>query len=261
MSDVVRFEIDEGTGVGTIRLDRPKMNAINAEVVEGLADAAREATFNDTVKAIVVTGGDKVFAAGADIKEMAERTPAEMMNRMAGLQGVFTQVEEIPKVTIAAVNGFALGGGCELMMCCDFRVMADNAQVGQPEILLGIIPGAGGTQRLPRLVGPARAKDIIYSGRFVGCVEALQIGLVDKVVPAEDVYKTAVEMAAAYARGPLVALRAAKMAIQRGLEMDMGDALAFEREVFVNLFATEDQKAGMRSFIEHGPGKATFTGR
>jgi len=261
MSDVVRFELDEGTGVATIRLDRPKMNAINDEVVEGLAAGAREATFNDNVKAIVVWGGDKIFAAGADIKAMADRTPSEMMNRMGALQGVFTQIEDIPKVTIAAINGYALGGGCELMMCCDFRVMADNAMVGQPEIMLGIIPGAGGTQRLPRLVGPARAKDIIYSGRQVGCVEALQIGLVDRVVPAEDVYKTAVELAAQYARGPLVALRAAKMAIQRGLEMDMADALAFEREVFVNLFATEDQKVGMRSFLEEGPGKAKFVGR
>lgn len=261
MSEFVRLEIDAGTGVGTIRIDRPKMNAINDEVVEGLSAAAREATFDDAVKAVVVWGGDKIFAAGADIKMMAERTPAEMMNRMAALQGVFTQIEEIPKVTIAAINGFALGGGCELALTCDFRVMADNAQVGQPEIMLGIIPGAGGTQRLPRLIGPARAKDLIYTGRFVGSVEALQIGLVDKVVPADEVYKTAVEMAAEFARGPTVALRAAKMAIQRGLEMDLGDGLAFEREVFVNLFATEDQKEGMKSFLEKGPGQAKFTGR
>jgi enoyl-CoA hydratase len=261
MGEFVRLEIDESTGVGTIRLDRPKMNAINDQVVEELSVAAREATFNDKVRAVVVWGGDKIFAAGADIKQMAESKPVDMMNRMGGLQGVYTQVEDIPKVTIAAVNGFALGGGCELMMCCDFRVMADNAQVGQPEILLGIIPGAGGTQRLPRLVGPARAKDIIFSGRFVGCTEALQIGLVDRVVPADDVYKTAVEMAETFARGPLVALRAAKMAVQRGLEMDIGDGLAFEREVFVNLFATEDQKIGMKTFIEKGPGQAEFVGR
>lgn len=257
----VRLEIDEGTGVGTIRLDRPKMNAINDEVTEGIMLAAREATFNDKVRAVVIWGGEKIFAAGADIKMMADRTPAEMMNRMGALQGVYTMVEEIPKVTIAAINGFALGGGCELALCADFRVMADNGQIGQPEILLGIIPGAGGTQRLPRLIGPARAKDLIFSGRFLGCVEALQIGLVDKVVPAEEVYKTAVEMAARYAQGPTVALRAAKMAIQRGIEMDMSDALAFEREVFVNLFATEDQKLGMKSFVEEGPGKARFVGR
>jgi enoyl-CoA hydratase/carnithine racemase len=261
MNEFVRLEVDGGTGVGTIRLDRPKMNAINDEVTDGLAEAARLATFNDKVKAVVLYGGDKIFAAGADIKNMAERTPAEMMNRIGALQNVFTMIEEIPKVTIAAINGYALGGGCELALCCDFRVVADNARMGQPEILLGIIPGAGGTQRLPRLVGPARAKDLIYSGRQIDCVEALHIGLADKVVAPEEVYKTAVEMAIMYARGPTVALRAAKMAVQRGLEMDLGDGLAFEREVFVNLFATEDQKVGMKSFLEEGPGKAKFTGR
>jgi enoyl-CoA hydratase/carnithine racemase len=261
MSEYVRLEVDEASGVGTIRLDRPKMNAINDDVVEQLAVAARDATFNDKVKSIIIWGGDKIFAAGADIKAMAERTPSEMMNRMGSLQSVFTMVEDIPKVTIAAINGYALGGGCELAMTCDFRVMADNAQIGQPEILLGIIPGAGGTQRLPRLVGPARAKEIVYSGRFLDCVEALEIGLVDRVVEAGKVYETAMEMAQQYAKGPTIALRAAKMAIQRGLEMDLGDGLAFEREVFVNLFATEDQKIGMKSFVEEGPGKAQFVGR
>jgi enoyl-CoA hydratase/carnithine racemase len=261
MSEYVRFELDEATGVGTIRLDRPKMNAINDEVTEGLAAAAREATFNDKCRAVILWGGERVFAAGADIKMMAERSPAEMMNRMGALGSVFAQIEDIPKVTIAAITGFALGGGLELAMCCDFRVVADNAQLGQPEILLGVIPGAGGTQRLPRLIGPSRAKDLIYSGRFIGCVEALQWGLADKVVPADEVYSAAQEMAVRYAKGPTIALRAAKVAVNRGLEMDLSDGLAFEREVFVNLFATEDQKAGMRSFIEHGPGKAEFTGR
>jgi len=261
MNEFVRLEIDEATGVGTIRLDRPKMNAINDDVMEGLAAAAREATFNDKVKAVVLWGGEKIFAAGADIKMMADRTPAEMMNRMGMMQSAFSAIEEIPKVTIAAINGFALGGGCELAMTCDFRVVADNAQMGQPEIKLGVIPGAGGTQRLPRLVGPAKAKDIVFTGRMVACVEALQIGLADKIVPADETYSTAVAMAAEFARGPTVALRAAKMAINRGLEMDLGDGLAFEREVFVNLFATEDQKIGMKSFIEEGPGKAEFVGR
>lgn len=261
MGEFVNLEVDEGTGVGTIRLDRPPMNAIDAQVVEELEVAARAATFDDRVRAVVVYGGDKIFAAGADIKEMAERTPAEMMNRMGALQAVFTEVAEIPKVVIAAINGYALGGGCELALACDFRVMGDNGHIGQPEILLGIIPGAGGTQRLPRLVGPARAKDIIFSGRFLKAHEAQSIGLVDVVVPAEEVYKTAVETAARYARGPLVALRAAKIAINRGLQVDLQNGLAIEREVFVNLFATEDQKIGMRSFLEKGPGKAEFVGR
>jgi enoyl-CoA hydratase/carnithine racemase len=261
VADFVRLEIDKETGVGTIRLDRPPMNAIDGEVVGQLENAAREATFNDDVRAVVIFGGAKIFAAGADIKEMAERTPAEMMNRMGGLQAVFTLVEDIPKVTVAAITGYALGGGCELAMCADFRVMADNGKIGQPEILLGIIPGAGGTQRLPRLVGQAKAKDIIYSGRFVAADEALQIGLADVVVPQDEVYTKAAEIAARYAKGPLIALRAAKIAINRGARVDLATGLAIEREVFVGLFATEDQKIGMRSFIEQGPGKAEFIGR
>ena len=261
MGEYVNLQVDESTGVGTIRLDRPPMNAINDQVVSELEVAARAASTDDRVKAVVVYGGDKIFAAGADIKQMAEAKPIDMMAQMGGLQAVFTQVEEIPKVTIAAINGFALGGGCELSLACDFRVLADNAKIGQPEILLGIIPGAGGTQRLPRLVGIARAKDIIYSGRFLDCNEALAIGMVDVVVPADQVYSKATEIAARYGKGPLVALRAAKIAINRGLQVDLSNGMLIEREVFVNLFSTEDQKIGMRSFIEEGPGKARFVGR
>ncbi|MCA1833487.1 MAG: enoyl-CoA hydratase/isomerase family protein [Actinobacteria bacterium] len=261
MADYVRLDVDKETGVGTIRLDRPPMNAIDGEVVEQLEAAAREATFNDDVRAVVIYGGDKIFAAGADIKEMAQRSPQEMMNRMGGLQAVFSQVEEIPKVVVAAITGYALGGGCELALTADFRVISETAKIGQPEILLGIIPGAGGTQRLPRLVGPARAKDIIYSGRFLGAEEALSIGLVDVVTDPGDVYAKACDIAARYAKGPLVALRAAKIAINRGLQVDMSNGLAIEREVFVGLFSTEDQKIGMSSFIEKGPGKAEFVGR
>jgi enoyl-CoA hydratase len=261
VGEFVNLQIDGSNGVGTIRLDRPPMNAINEQVVTELEIAARQAATDDRVKAVVVFGGDKIFAAGADIKEMAEANPVAMMNRMGGLQAVFTQVEEIPKVVIAAINGFALGGGCELSLACDFRVLADNAKIGQPEILLGIIPGAGGTQRLPRLVGPARAKDIIFSGRFLDCNEALAIGLVDVVVPADQTYAKAVEMAARYAAGPVVSLRAAKIAINRGLQTDLQNGMLIERELFVNLFSTEDQKIGMRTFIEKGPGKADFVGR
>jgi enoyl-CoA hydratase/carnithine racemase len=261
MSEVVRVELDKETSVATIRLDRPKMNAINDEVAEGLLSAARECSLNDDVKAVIVYGGDKIFAAGADIKQMAERSSVEMLSRIGYLQTAFNAIEEIPKVTIAAINGFALGGGCELSMCCDFRVMADDAQVGQPEILLGVIPGAGGTQRLTRLVGPARAKDIIFSGRFVGCVEAREIGLADVVVPADQVYATALEMAARYAKGPTIALRAAKLAINKGMSMSQSEGLVFEREQFAALFATEDQKIGMKSFLEKGPGKAEFVGK
>jgi enoyl-CoA hydratase len=261
VGEFVNLQLDEASGVGTIRLDRPPMNAINDQVVAELETAARAASSDDRVKAVVVFGGDKIFAAGADIKQMAPAAPMQMMNQMGGLQAVFSQVEEIPKVVVAAITGFALGGGCELSLACDFRVMADNAKIGQPEILLGIIPGAGGTQRLPRLVGPARAKDIIYSGRFLECVEARDIGLVDVVVPQDQVYAKAVEIASRYARGPLVALRAAKIAINRGLQVDLQNGMLIERELFVTLFATEDQKEGMRSFIEEGPGKAKFVGK
>jgi len=261
VGEFVNLTVDAVTGVGTIRLDRPPMNAINDSVVRELEIVAREATFDDKVRAVVVTGGDKIFAAGADIKEMADRAPAEMMNKMGALQAAFTALEEVPKVVIAAINGFALGGGCELALACDLRVMAENGQIGQPEILLGIIPGAGGTQRLPRLVGPARAKDIIFSGRFLKAYEAQQIGLVDVVVPPEQTIQAATEMAERYAKGPTVAIRAAKIAINRGLQTDLQNGLLIERELFVNLFATEDQKAGMKSFVEQGPGKAVFSGR
>jgi enoyl-CoA hydratase len=261
VGEFVNLQVDESNGVGTIRLDRPPMNAINDQVVAELEVAAREAATDSRVRAVVVFGGDKIFAAGADIKQMAEASPIDMMDRMGGLQAVFSQVEEIPKVVIAAITGFALGGGCELALACDFRVMADNAKIGQPEILLGIIPGAGGTQRLPRLVGPAKAKDIIFSGRFLECVEARDIGLVDVVVPQDAVYGKAVEIAARYASGPTVSLRAAKIAINRGLQTDLQNGMLIERELFVNLFSTEDQKIGMQSFIENGPGKAKFTGR
>jgi enoyl-CoA hydratase/carnithine racemase len=162
---------------------------------------------------------------------------------------------------VAAVTGFALGGGCELALCADFRVCAEDAKLGQPEILLGVIPGAGGTQRLPRLVGPAKAKDIIFSGRFVGAEEALRIGLVDRVVAAADVYAEARAMAARFVGGPSYALRAAKEAIDRGLECDLDGGLEIERLQFTGLFATEDRRIGMTSFVDEGPGKASFEGR
>ena len=207
MGELVRLEVEDG--VGTIRLDRPPMNAINQELTTDLAAVATEATTRDDVRAVVLYGGDRVFAAGADVMMMAPMTPAEIKAMITSLQEVFNLVEEIPKVTIAAITGYCLGGGCELAMCADFRFAGESAKLGQPEISLGVIPGAGGTQRLPRLVGPARAKHLIYSGRFAAADEALAIGLVDRVVPDEAVYATALEEARRYAKGPLQALRAA----------------------------------------------------
>ena len=256
---LVRLEVEDG--IGTIRLDRPPMNALSVQVQEELRAAAQEAGERRDVAAVIVYGGEKVFAAGADIKEMATMTYADMVARSGALQSSFTAVARIPKPVIAAVTGYALGGGCELALCADFRVCGDNAKLGQPEIQLGVIPGAGGTQRLPRLVGPSVAKDIIFSGRFVDAQEASRIGLVDKVVPADDVYTAAREMAGRYVGGPALALRAAKEAIDGGLETDLVTGLELERLQFSGLFATEDRKVGMESFVEHGPGKATFTGR
>ena len=186
---------------------------------------------------------------------------ADMTRRSGALQSSFSAIAEIPKPVVAAVTGYALGGGCELALCADVRIAAEDAKLGQPEILPGIIPGAGGTQRLARLVGPAKAKDIIFTGRFVGAEEALQIGLVDQVVPGPQVYDTAVSWAAKFSNGPAFALQAAKRAIDKGLETDLATGLEIERQQFAALFATEDQKAGMKSFVENGPGKATFTGR
>ncbi len=259
MSEYVRLEVDGG--IGTIRLDRPPMNALDAEVQAGFAAASREAAQRHDVAAVIVYGGAKVFAAGADIKEMLKLSYTDMVDRSAALQDSFTAVARIGKPTVAAVTGYALGGGCELALCCDFRVAADDATLGQPEILLGIIPGAGGTQRLARLVGPSRAKDLIFSGRFVKAPEALAIGLVDEVVPAADVLTAARARVERYVGGPAYALKAAKEAVDRGLETDLETGLQIERMLFAGLFATCDQATGMASFVAEGPGKARFEGR
>jgi enoyl-CoA hydratase/carnithine racemase len=259
VGEFVRVEVADQ--IATIRLDRPKMNALNAQVQDEIAAAAAEVSADASVAAVVLYGGERVFAAGADIKEMADMSYAQMASRSVALQKSFTAVAQIPKPVVAAVTGYALGGGLELALCADFRVLGESAKVGQPEILLGIIPGAGGTQRLPRLIGPARAKDLIFSGRHVAAQEALQIGLADKVVPDSEVYSAARSFVTQYVGGPSAALRAAKQAVDHGLEVDLATGLEIERLQFAALFATEDQKTGMRSFMENGPGKATFTGR
>jgi enoyl-CoA hydratase len=234
------------------------MNALNTQVQEELRAAARQVSDDRSVRSVVIYGGEKVFAAGADVKEFAGQTHSDMVRDADRLSSSLSALAAIPKPVIAAVTGYALGGGCELALTADFRVSADNARWGQPEMLLGIIPGAGGTQRLPRLIGPAKAKDLIYTGRFVEAAEALEIGLVDVVVPKEGVYSTAQAMAAKFAKGPALALAAAKAAIDGGLDGDLGNGLRLEAYLFTSLFATEDRKTGMRSFIESGPGKAVF---
>lgn len=259
MGEFVNLEVTDG--VGTIRLDRPKLNPLNAQVARELGDVVDRVRGDDEVRAIIVWGGEKVFAAGADIKEMGKLDAITMFRYIGEFQDVFTRLERLPQITIAAVNGYALGGGCEMALACDLRICATDSKLGQPEILLGVIPGAGGTQRLPRLVGVGRAKDIIYTGRFVDADEALQIGLVNEVVEPDQVYPRAVEIATRFAAGPSIALMAAKQVIQNGLDVDKTSGLVMERQAFASLFATEDQKIGMESFVEEGPGKAKFVGR
>jgi len=258
MGEFVRLEVADG--IGTIRLDRPPVNALNDQVTAELAEAARAAAA-DEVRAVVIYGGEKVFAGGADIKVMAEAGYAEMASRSRRLQDTMDLVAGLGKPVVAAITGYALGGGLELALAADFRVAGERARVGQPEILLGVIPGAGGTQRLTRLVGPAKAKDIVFTGRMVAAAEALEIGLVDRVVPDAEVYPAALDLVQRYVGGPALALRAAKQAIDYGLGVDLATGLEIERLQFAALFGTEDQRAGMRSFLENGPGKATFTGR
>jgi enoyl-CoA hydratase/carnithine racemase len=245
-------------GVAVIRLDRPKMNALSGALLSQLADVAAELT-SDPPGAVVLWGGERIFAAGADISEFGGQHEARHVG------GHFLDAQEalaaIPRATIAAIAGYALGGGCELALACDFRVCADSAKLGQPEILLGIIPGGGGTQRLARLVGPAKAKDIIFTGRQVRADEALAIGLVDRVVPAASVFDAAVEWAAELASGAVVAQGMAKRAIDEGLDGELAEGLALEQELFADVFATEDSRIGVASFLEHGPGKAVFLGR
>jgi enoyl-CoA hydratase/carnithine racemase len=263
MGEFVRVEVGDASvpaGVGTIRLDRPPMNALNTQVQEELRAAAEQIRADDAIRSVVIYGGERVFAAGADVKEFAGQDHAVMMRDAARLSSSLDAIAAIPKPVVAAVTGFALGGGCELALAADFRVSADNARWGQPEILLGIIPGAGGTQRLPRLIGPAKAKDLIFTGRFVDADEALSLGLVDAVVPAGEVYSTAVALAAKFARGPALALAAAKAAVDEGASMDLASALKLESHLFASLFATADREIGMTSFLANGPGKAVFTG-
>ncbi len=258
MAEFVRLEVADG--VGTLRIDRPKMNALSVAVQEEIRTAASEAGQRRDVRAVVVYGGERVFAAGADIVEMEQMSHADMIERSGHLQSALSAVAAIPKPTVSAITGYALGGGCELALCTDVRFCADDAQLGQPEIKLGIIPGAGGTQRLSRLVGPSRAKDLIFTGRFVGADEALEIGLVNRVLPTADVYAEALAWAAQFSTGPVLALRAAKEVIDAGMQADLGTGLDIERAHFAALFATPDRSIGMSSFLAEGPGKAVFEG-
>ena len=236
------------------------MNALGSQVVEEIDTVVRELESSESIRAIVLWGGPKIFAAGADIKEFLEFSANDARALSQRMNAVFSRLANLPQISIAAVNGYALGGGCELAMSTDFRVAGADAVFGQPEILLGIIPGAGGTQRLPRLVGTGRAKQMIFEGQQIKAAEAHSIGLADLVAPSENAYRVAQEWAARLAGGP-AALRNAKRAVNRGIELPLAEALALESEEFADAFSTSDARTGIRSFFESGAGKAEFSGR
>lgn len=255
----VRLEIHpDDTRIATLRIDRPPLNALSQPMWDDLADAGRRLHESEQIRAVVITGGPEQFAAGADVKAMLDLSPAEFDQRNRILQGALHLIATAPQVTVAAISGYALGGGCELALAADFRFADGTAVLGLPEITLGIIPGSGGTQRLPRLIGPARAKELIFSGRPVRAAEAYEIGLVDRLVDAE-VYDAALAQASVYARGP-AALRFAKRAIHAADQpIELG--LEAEADLISRSFATEDARIGISSFVEDGPRKAVFVGR
>jgi enoyl-CoA hydratase len=244
-------------GVALVRLDRPKANALSSEVLHQLQDIA-EALTVDPPGAVVVWGGERIFAAGADIVELGEGGPEAVG---ADFHAALGALASVPRGVIAAINGYALGGGLELALACDLRICAEDAKLGLPEVLLGVIPGGGGTQRLPRLVGPARAKELVLTGRQVRSDEALAMGLVNRVVPRAEVLDAALGLGAELAAGAVLAQALAKSAIDQGLETTLVEGLRIERDNFVATSRTEDASRGIQSFLQNGPGKATFVGR
>lgn len=248
--------------IATITLNRPeKLNALSPQLVGELHDALSDADADESVRVIILTGGDSVFAAGADLGAMDTAAPdvVQTFKQRFSTGNPFDYIEQIGKPVIAAIAGYALGGGCELAMCCDFRVAADNAKFGQPEIRVGLIPGAGGTQRLPRLIGMTKAKELIMLGDTIDADTAERIGLVNAVVPAENLLDEAKKLATRLIGRPPFGLRLAKMVMNMGADKDLQTALALERQAFAMLFATEDQKEGVRAFTEKR--KPEFKGR
>ena len=262
MGEFVNLEASRVDKVAIIRLDRPKVNALNTQVGRELLAVANEVGGRSDIRGVVVWGGPRFFAAGADISEFptneGHRDPSGMVD---ALNEANFALENLPQITCSAVNGFALGGGCELSMSTDFRVCGESAQFGQPEILLGLIPGAGGTQRLTRLVRMTKAKDINYSGRMVKADEALAIGLVSSVHPDDQVLDAAIDLIAGYTVNGPAALANAKRAIQDGITLPIAEAIAVEKREFVASFQTDDAVTGITSFLANGPGKADFSGQ
>ncbi len=261
MGEFVRLEESRVPGIGIMRLERPKVNALNPQVSAELLEVATEIEGRDDLRAIVLWGGPRIFAAGADIGDFprneGHRDPSAMLDNLVA---ALFKIENLPQITCSAVNGFALGGGCEVAMATDFRVCGEGAQFGQPEILLGIIPGGGGTQRLTRLVGVTKSKEISYSGRMVPAAEALEIGLVSSVHPDEEVLDAALDLLTPYTTAA-AAITNVKRAIMDGLHLPLDEAIAVETREFVKAINTDDAVIGLNSFLENGPGKADFTGK
>jgi enoyl-CoA hydratase/carnithine racemase len=255
MPEFVRSERGEG-GVELVRLDRPPMNALSGQLLDELAGVVETLAKDPDLKAVVVTGSERVFAAGAEISELLEEGP-----QLGNFRRAFDGLAAVPRPVIAAVSGYALGGGLELALACDLRVASETARLGVPEILLGLFPAAGGTQRLTRLIGPARTKELIWTGRQVRPDEALAMGLVDRVVPAGSHLDAALEWATNLGRGAVLAMGLSKQAIDGGLDLPLTEGLDLEAELARQALRTEDARIGVQSFLEKGPGKAEFVGR
>ena len=245
-------------GVAVLTLANGKVNALSGELVDEIGRAAIDLR-DDLPGAVVVTGGERIFAAGADISQFGGQDEARSIG--PNIHEAFDTLAALPRLVIAAVSGYALGGGCELALACDYRIASERAVFGQPEILLGIIPGGGGTQRLSRVVGPSKAKEICLTGRQVKADEALRIGLADEVVAPDDLHDRALALGTELAKGALTAQGITKRAIDAGLSASLADGLLIEQDAFIEVFGTEDSQIGVKSFLENGPGKAEFTGR
>jgi len=255
-NDIVLVERRE-SGAAVITLNSPKVNALSTALLGRLREIAEELTTNQP-GAVVITGGPRIFAAGADISEFAGPEQARIIS--AAFHSALNAVDDLPVFTIAAISGFALGGGCELALACDYRIGSTKAVFGQPEILLGIIPGGGGTQRLPRLIGAGRAKEMMVTGRQVAAEEALRLGLVDEVVEPDVVMERALFLADTVASGASLAASAISQVVDAGMGTDLSHALSLEIDAFEKIFHTQDSHIGVTSFRENGPGKAHFTG-
>lgn len=247
-------------GVAAITLNRPPMNPLNSQLFKELGHAVDEIAEDDSIKVLIITGsGSKAFAAGADVSEMAYLSPVEVYNFNMGSRKTFDKIENLGKPVIAAIAGVTFGGGCELALACDFRFAAENVKIAFPETGLGIIPGGGGTVRLPRLIGVGRAKELIYGGEMIDAATAEKLGIVTKVVAVDALMDEAQNYAAKLAARPSVAMKMAKESIQIGINLDSSSALNYENQCFITAFASEDAKEGLGAFLEKR--KPNYTGK